>query len=368
MRVLISGGGTGGHINPALNIANEILEREKNSVIEFIGTAHGMEGTLIPKEGYKIHYVKVQGFKRKISLSNVKAAFRAVTSIAEAKKIIKKFKPDIVIGTGGYASWPTLKAAASLGIPTIIQEQNAFPGMTTKKLSKYVDKICISFASSEKYFPEKAKDKLILTGNPIKTNRLTKKEARKMLNIADNEVYILSTGGSLGADKLNTFVLDAMEINMKIPNLKHTHALGKSGWEKFIKIAEEKKLLDNKNYEILEYIYDMPVRQAAADIIVNRAGAMTTSEIAAIGGVATIFIPSPNVTDDHQYKNAIALKQEGAAEVFRESVVDGVILAKTIKDLINNPEKREELAKNMGKFGKPDATKIIVDEVYKLLK
>lgn len=366
MRVLMCGGGTGGHINPAIAIANEIKNREE-SVIEFVGTSHGLECKLVPEAGYTLHTVNVQGFKRKLTLKNVKTLVHAYTSVFEAKKIIKNFAPDVVVGTGGYASWPTVRAAAKLGIPTVIQEQNAFPGVTTKKLSKFVDAVCISFEGSEKYFDPAVRSKLVLTGNPVKPNNFNRAEARHKLGIKDDEIYVLSSGGSLGADKVNCFVIDAMDIYRDNAKIRHTHAVGHIGWEKFSEIIKEKKLDECRNYEILEYIYDMQLRQAAADIVISRAGAITTAELALIGR-ATVFIPSPNVAEDHQYKNAMVLKNADAAEVIRESELDGKILAEKVLELAADGEKRRKMEANMKKFGKPNATVEIVDQIYKVVK
>lgn len=367
MRYLICGGGTGGHINPAIAIAKEIEKRDSSAVIEFGGSAYGMENRLVPKAGYKLNTVEVYGIKRKLTLKNINAVIKAYTSVVKAKKIIESFKPDIVIGTGGYASWPYVKAAASLDIPTLIQEQNAFPGITTKKLSRYADTVCISFEESEKFFDESVKNKLVLTGNPVRQNTVGREEARKQLGLKKDDIYILSCGGSLGADKINSLCLDAMEIYKSKVEIKQIHAVGQIGWEKFSALAKEKGLDNRPGFEIVEYIYDMPICQAAADIVVSRAGAITMAELCLIGR-ATIFIPSPNVAEDHQYKNAAVLKKAGAAEVFRESVLDSKILAKTITDLAKDAEKRRDMEVKMKAFGKPGAAEKITDEVFKLLK
>ncbi len=366
MRVLMCGGGTGGHINPAIAIANEIKNRE-DSVIEFVGTSRGLETKLVPKAGYKLNTVKVMGFKRKLTLRNFKALLYAFTSVGEAKRIIKKFKPDVVVGTGGYASWPTVKAAASMGIPTLIQEQNAFPGVTTKRLSKYVDRVCLSFEGSERFFDKAVSNKLVLTGNPVKPNGFSRDEARKQLNIADDEIYVLSSGGSLGAEKVNTFVVDAMEKYKDNKKIRHTHAFGSGGYAKFMQTAREKGLDKRDGFELLEYIYDMQLRQAAADIVITRAGAITTAELALIGR-ATIFIPSPNVAEDHQYKNAKVLGDANAALVFRESELDGDILANEVLGLAKDSQKRITMANNMKKFGKPNANRDIVDCLMSIRK
>ncbi len=367
MRYLLCGGGTGGHINPAIAIAKEIQSRDKDAVIEFGGSDRGMEGLLVPKAGFKLHKVEVYGFKRSLSPGNLKSLLKAVTSVWKASEIIKDFSPDIVIGTGGYASWPYIKAAAKLNIKTLLQEQNAYPGVTTKKLSRVADTVCVSYAESSGCFGEKVQKKLVLTGNPVTKPQITKKEARKKIGLKETDIYVLSCGGSLGADKVNSICLDAMEIYKDKKNISQIHATGKVGWEKYSRTASEKGLDKRKGFTIVEYIYDMELRQAAADIVISRAGAITSSELAN-AGKAVIFIPSPNVAEDHQYKNAAVMKNANAAEVFKESVIDGRILAKTVMDLAKDPEKRGEMEKQILTFAKPDAVKKIVDEVFKLLK
>lgn len=367
MKVILCGGGTSGHVNPALNIAETIKNRIPDAEIMFIGTKRGIESTLVPKHGYKIDYVEVSGFSRKLTLKNIKAAWHALTSVSEAKKIIKRFKPDLVIGTGGYVSWPTVKAASKLGIPTIIHEQNAFPGVTTKMLSKVVDKVCISFTGCEKYFDEAVRSKLILTGNPVLVDNMSRAEARKMLELTETEPYILSFGGSMGAEKVNELVFELIE-KLSIPqNIRHTHAIGRVGFQKYDAIAKEKGFYDKANLKLSEYIYDMKVHQAAADIIICRAGAMTLSELA-IRGRASILIPSPHVTEDHQYKNARLIADAGAATVFRESDVTSDILSETVRELLGNPNKRRRMEDSVKGFAMPDSVEKIVDEALALLK
>ncbi len=367
MKVILCGGGTSGHVNPALNIAETLKKRFFDIEIMFIGTKRGIESSLVPKAGYKIDFVEVSGFSRSLSMKNIKAAWHAFTSVYEAKKIIKKFSPDLVIGTGGYVSWPTVKAASKLGIPTLIHEQNAFPGVTTKMLSKVVDRVCISFSGSEKFFDEAQREKLVLTGNPVIVDGMSRKDARKKLNLSDNEPYILSYGGSMGAEKVNELVFSLIE-NLSIPkSIRHTHAIGRVGYEKFSKIAEEKGFTTHNNISINEYIYDMAVHQAAADVIICRAGAMTLSELA-IRGRASVLIPSPNVTEDHQYKNARLLADAGAAIVYRETEVDGALLSNTVEDLLANPNKRARMEDSIKAFAMPDSVDLIVDNALSLLK
>lgn len=367
MKVILCGGGTSGHVNPALNIAATIKNRIPDAEIMFIGTKRGIESTLVPKFGYPIEFVEVSGFSRKLTVKNIKAAWHALTSVSEAKKIIKKFKPDLVIGTGGYVSWPTVKAASKLKIPTLIHEQNAFPGVTTKMLSKVVDKVCISFTGSEKFFDEAVRNKLILTGNPVIIDGMSKSEARSKLGLSDSEPYVLSYGGSMGAEKVNELTFKLME-DLTVPQkIRHTHAIGRVGFQKFSEIAKEKGFYDCENLKIDEYIYDMSVHQAAADVIICRAGAMTLSELA-IRGRAAVLIPSPHVTEDHQYKNARLIADAGAAVVFRESEISPKLLSDTVSDLLSNPNKRRRMEESVKKFAMPDSLDRIVDEAFALLK
>ncbi len=367
MKVILCGGGTSGHVNPALNIAETLKKRNPSTEIMFIGTKRGIESTLVPKFGYPIEFVEVSGFSRKLTLKNIKAAYLAVTSVSAAKKIIKKFSPDLVIGTGGYVSWPTVKAAAKLGIPTLIHEQNAFPGVTTKMLSKVVDRVCISFAGSEKFFEEQYRNKLFLTGNPVIVDGMSREEARKTLGISDNEPYILSYGGSMGADKVNELVFSLMESYSVPQKIRHTHAIGRVGFEKYSSIAKEKNFDSQGNLHISEYIYNMSLHQAAADVIICRAGAMTLSELA-IRGRASILIPSPNVTEDHQYKNARLLADAGAAIVYRETEVDGKKLTDSVSELLSNPNKRRRMEESIKNFAMPNSLDLIVDNALSLLK
>ena len=372
MKVIFCGGGTSGHVNPALNIAAALKKRVPDAEFLFIGTEHGIESTLVPKAGYAIKYVEVSGFSRKLNFkgikNNARAAVQAVTSVRAAKKIIKEFKPDLVIGTGGYVSWPTVKAAAKRGIPTLIHEQNAFPGVTTKMLANYADRICISFDGSEKYFPENVREsKLVLTGNPIIVDELTREEARKQLGLTEDEPYILSYGGSMGARRVNELVFELMENYTGPQGIKHSHAIGRVEYKEFSKLANEKGLYGKENLEISEYIYDMPIRQAAADVIICRAGAMTLAELA-VRGCAAILIPSPHVTEDHQYKNARLLADAGAALVYRESELDGDTLTAAVKDLIANPNKRRRMQSGIKNFAMRDSAELIVTNALELLK
>lgn len=369
MKVLFSCGGTGGHINPALAIADTLQSYDNGTKFLFVGAVGGMEGRLVPKAGYDIDFVKVRGFKRSLSLSNIKAAVEAVTSVSAAKKIIKRFSPDVVVGTGGYASWAAVRAAAKLGILTLIHEQNAFPGVTTRRLSEYADRVCISFDESRKYFDASVGGKLSLTGNPVRPEIVSadRSSARKELGLKD-EIYIVSFGGSLGAEKVNEYVFSMLESFVKgNPAVRAIHATGRGGSEKYGAIAASKGLSGAPNIEIREYIFDMYRHLAAADIVICRAGAITIAENCCLGK-ASVLIPSPNVTDDHQYKNAKVLADAGAAVLLKESETDGERLTETVKRLAFD---REELAR-MGKaalsLAKADAAATIAAYIKEMAK
>ena len=353
MNVLITGGGTGGHVNPALAVANKITATDKKAKILFVGTKDRIEAKLVPQEGYEIKFVKVRGFQRKLSLKNIDAAIKAVTSVMTAKKYIKAFSPDVTFGTGGFVSWAAIKGAAKLGIPVVIHEQNAYPGVTTRMLSKYADKICISFEESRKYFDKALSDRIIYTGNPVKTDKFihSKEEAKRLLGIPSGTFLILSYGGSMGADALNRYCLGFMERMPQNSGVKFIHATGSLGWEKYKALAEEKGLTKRNDIELCEYIYDMPIKMAAADLVIGRAGAITLAELAYLG------------------KASMVLQDAGAAVVFKEDECDADRLTLSVNELIGDGEKRMLLGKNIRKFASPDADeklrRVVMDAAHK---
>lgn len=368
MRVLMTGGGTAGHVNPALAIANTIKENDPSSEIAFVGTDRGIENKLVTKAGYELFHVNVMGLSRKLTLKNIKAAYLALTSPIKAKKIIKSFNPDIVIGTGGYVSWPVVKAAASMGIPTALHESNAVPGMAVRMLSGAVNRIYLNFEVAGAGIAQK--DKLLLCGCPLLTppENITKEEAKKQLGIPENAIYVLSYGGSMGAEKVNEAVLEVMKnVTGAKDGIKHTHATG--AIEKDICFAKAAELGFDKvnNVELVEYIYDMPIRLAAADVVICRAGAMTVSELA-MAGKCAVFIPSPNVTDDQQFKNASVLSVEHAAYVLRENESMPQRLCEIVSELIDNADKRAEMENKIKRFAKADANKVIYNDILKLIE
>ena len=372
MRVLITGGGTGGHVNPALAIANTIKQNDPDAVIAYVGTKRGIENKLVPKAGYPMYYVDVKGIKRSLSPSNIKAAYLALTSPIKAKKIIREFKPDIVVGTGGYVSWPVVKAASQMGIPTALHESNAIAGVAVKMLQKSVDRIYLNFEKTgESLSCDRAK--LMKVGNPLLGgfSSMTREDARKKLGIPDKYKYvILSYAGSMGAEKVNDAVLCLMrEFTAKHPEVYHIHATGSIELELCTSQFKEMGLDKCENIELCEYIYDMPVRMAAADITINRAGAMTISELAATGK-CSIFIPSPNVAENHQYKNAKVLSDAGAAALFEEKdLVDGAKpLIEEVEKLLSDEgdELRAERSEKIRQFAVSDANKLIYNDLVKL--
>lgn len=372
MRVLITGGGTGGHVNPALAIANTIKQNDPDAVIAYVGTKRGIENKLVPKAGYPMYYVDVKGIKRSLSPSNIKAAYLALTSPIKAKKIIREFRPDIVVGTGGYVSWPVVKAASQMGIPTALHESNAIAGVAVKILQKSVDRIYLNFEKTgESLSCDRAK--LMKVGNPILGgfSSMTREEARKKLGIPDKYKYvILSYAGSMGAEKVNDAVLCLMrEFTSKHPEVYHIHATGSIELELCTSQFKEMGLDKCENIELCEYIYDMPVRMAAADITINRAGAMTISELAATGK-CSIFIPSPNVAENHQYKNAKVLSDAGAAALFEEKeLTDGAKpLIEEVEKLLSDKgdELRAERSEKIRQFAVSDANKLIYNDLVKL--
>lgn len=368
MRVLMTGGGTAGHINPALAIASTIKKNIPDAEIEFVGTRRGLESSLVPDEGYKLHYVDIMGISRSLSLKNIKAAYLMIRSQIQAKKIIKDFKPDIVIGTGGYVCWPALRVAASMGIPTVAHESNARPGLAIRQLQGKLDRILVNFEETEKYIT--SKDKVVHVGNPIRGGfgGYDYRQSREKLNIKEGQTYILAFGGSLGAQTINDTVFSYMKDRIRGNASVVCHlATGKNYYADFSERFEREGLGAYENLKLLEYIRDMHLRMSAADIIICRAGAMTISELA-IMKKACIMIPSPNVVDNHQYKNAKMLADAGAVVMLEESTLSDDAFAASLGELVASARKREELQKNIAHFANEDANKLVFDEIMKLLR
>ncbi len=374
MRVLMTGGGTGGHVNPALAIANTIRQNDPSAEIAYVGTKRGIEAKLVPAAGYPLYFVEIQGMRRSLSLSNLKTLYLTVTSPIKAKKIIRDFKPDLVVGTGGYVSWPVVKAASQMGIPCALHESNAVPGVAVKMLARAVDRIYLNFEETGAELP--CKEKILRVGNPLQSDFavLTRQEARRHLGIPDKYKYcILSYGGSMGAERLNAAVLKLMrDFTAKHPEVFHLHATGAIEKELCGQWYREMGLDACENIRLVEYIYDMPYQMAAADLIICRAGAMTVSELA-MAGKCAVFIPSPNVTNNHQYKNAKVLADAGAASLFEEKDLEAseaAPLTARVAHLLSDAgeAERQAVSEKIRAFAVADANKRIYLDLVDLVK
>lgn len=366
MKVMMTGGGTGGHINPAIAIADTIKDHDPSADITFVGTSKGMENRLVPRAGYPIEHIEIQGLKRSFSLSNIKTAYLTLTSVPRAKKLLKKYKPDLVVGTGGYVSYPLLRAAASLHIPSAVHESNAVPGLAVRMLAPYIDVIFTNFEEAASYIKPKYRHKVIRVGNPGRHggSAVTSAEAKKKLGIDGYRYNVLVYGGSLGADTINNAAAQYAKKYLKDrSDICLTHAAGVANYEE-VK-AKYGEAADLENVTLLDYIYDMADRQAAADVIICRSGAMTTSEIADAGRAA-VFVPSPNVTDDQQYKNAKALADKNAALLIRDAEFNADTMNEAVNRLLDDRQLRAQICKNVSALSVPDANERIYAELMKL--
>ena len=358
-KFIISGGGTGGHIYPAIAIANELRSQYPNAEFLFVGAKDRMEMEKVPKAGYKILGLWISGLQRKLSLKNILFPFKLMSSLHRSYKIIRTFKPDVAIGTGGYASAPLLRAASNKGIPCLIQEQNSHAGITNKWLSKKVQCICVAYEGMNKFFPSK---KIIVTGNPVRQDLLDidskKSEAIAYFNLNPNKKTVLILGGSLGAKRINELIDSSISYFLTF-DLQVI-------WQSGNYYVEKYRNKGNENVQVHAFINRMDLAYASADFIISRAGALSASELCLVGK-PVIFIPSPNVTEDHQTKNALAISDQNAALLLRESELDEKFETEFSK-LFNSEEKQRTLSENIIKLGKPNATKDIVAEIKKLIK
>ncbi len=374
MRVLISCGGTGGHINPGLAIADIIKSEYPDAEFLFAGTPDHMEAQLVPKAGYKFESIKVAGFQRSLSLENIgrnaKAVAYLLTSGKRAKEIVSGFKPDIAIGTGGYAAGPVIRKAARMGIPTVIHEQNAYPGVTNKLLSKEVDYVMLTVKEALD-FMDKDKFEYSVTGLPVRSNinTISKSEARKKLGF-DDSFTILSFGGSLGAGCINETMSAAIKWHGKDESIKinHIHGYGGMGKDTFPKEMKEAGIpMKSDRLRITEYINDMDVCLAAADLVICRSGASTLAELEAAGR-ASILIPSPIVAGNHQYHNAMVLGKAGAAVVIEQKDVTNEKIIAEIERLYKNPDTAEKMSDAAASLFLSDTNERILEVIKKLVK
>ena len=358
-KFIISGGGTGGHIYPAIAIANELKLRFPKAEFLFVGAQDKMEMQKVPQAGYAIKGLWIAGLQRKLTLQNLLFPVKLISSLWKSRAIIKSFKPDVVIGTGGFASGPLLQMANSLNIPTLIQEQNSYPGITNKLLSKKANKICVAYENLDRFFPN---DKMILTGNPVRQDLISidskRAEAIKYFNLDPAKKTLLILGGSLGARRVNQLIEKELDF-FASQNVQIIWQCGKF-------YLDEYKKYDSNKVQVLAFIDRMDLVYAAADFVISRAGASSVSELSIVGK-PVLFIPSPNVAEDHQTKNAKSIVDKKGALMIKESELDENF-SSVFSDLVTNENLQKQLSENIKKLAKVNATNDIVDEIVKLIK
>jgi UDP-N-acetylglucosamine--N-acetylmuramyl-(pentapeptide) pyrophosphoryl-undecaprenol N-acetylglucosamine transferase len=362
IRVIISGGGTGGHIFPAISIADEFRKQDPGAEILFVGAIGRMEMERVPAAGYKIIGLPISGIQRRLSYKNFVIVFNIIRSLFKARKIIDSFKPHIAIGVGGYASGPLLRIASKKGIPTLLQEQNSYAGVTNKLLARKASKICVAYSGMEKYFPT---DKIVITGNPVRNIQMSdalRNEAYTYFDLERSLPVVLILGGSLGAKTINESLLEKIEQL----NNSEIQIVWQTGKHYYDSVKEKVAGRAKKNIHVYDFISRMDLAYNIADLMISRAGAISISEIC-LTGQAVILIPSPNVAEDHQTKNALALVKEHAAVMVKDQEARKILVDKMM-ELIKNTELRKELSFNSKKMAKPKATSEIVEEALKILR
>jgi len=357
-KFILSGGGTGGHIYPAIAIANELKLQFPDAQFLFVGAKDKMEMQKVPQAGYEIKGLWIAGLQRRLTLENMMFPLKLATSLLESRRIIRQFKPNVVIGTGGFASGPLLQAAGIAGIPTVIQEQNSFPGITNKLLSKKANAICVAYQNLERFFP---KEKIILTGNPVRQDLIDidskREEAIAFYGLDPNKKTLLVLGGSLGARRVNQLIEKELQ-NMTSLDVQIIWQCGKLYFEDY-------KKYNQQNVRVIDFIERMDFVYAAADVIISRAGASSVSELCIVGK-PVIFIPSPNVAEDHQTKNAQSIVDAKGAILLKETELDSQFSI-VFEALLKDDGKQQQLSANIKKLAMPNAVKVIVDQIKKLL-
>lgn len=370
MRIIVTGGGTGGHINPALAVADTVRAREPDSVIIFAGTPHGMENRLVPAAGYELRHVNIRGLRRSLSPANLRTAFLMLISRFEARRLIREVRPDVIFGTGGYACWPLLREGARMGVPTALHEANALAGATTRALERHLDRLFINFDATRTSL--RHPDDAIRVGMPVRPafTAADRDAARRTLGLLTDSsagryrLLLLSCGGSLGAPVLNSEILALMrDFTSKRPDILHIHASGTREFNVMNAEFERSGLSRCPNLSLRPFIDDMPSLLAASDLVINRAGAMTLAEMAVLGRPA-ILIPSPNVTGDHQYKNARSVADGGGALVFRENELVGGKLVTAVGHLIDDRAMLGRMSRAIKTFALPGCA----EEIYGTLR
>ena len=360
-RVIISGGGTGGHVFPAIAIADAIKAAAPDTEILFVGANGKIEMEKVPKAGYKIEGLNITGFQRKLTLRNLSFPFKLAASMLKAVMIVRKFRPDVAVGVGGYASGPVLKIANTFGIPTVLQEQNSFAGVTNRILASKANAVCVAYDGLERFFP---KDKIIFTGNPVRKDILDKKinaeQAKQSLGLNQNKKTVLIFGGSLGARTINEAVLANADALLGMKDVNIIWQVGKIYFDEY----KNCRLSGQKDIKIIPFIEDMDIAYSAADIVVCRAGALTISELAILGKAA-VLIPSPNVAEDHQTVNAMSLVNKGAAVLIRDVEAKEKLVTE-IESLLRDEVRKSGLESNIKYFARPEAAKQIAAEILKI--
>jgi UDP-N-acetylglucosamine--N-acetylmuramyl-(pentapeptide) pyrophosphoryl-undecaprenol N-acetylglucosamine transferase len=360
LKFILSGGGTGGHIYPAIAIADELKLKYPDAEILFVGAKDKMEMQKVPQAGYEIKGLWISGIQRKITFDNVLFPLKLSQSLIRSMRIVRDFKPDVVIGTGGFASGPLLKAASIFGIPTVLQEQNSYPGITNKWLSKKANKICVAYENLERFFP---KDKIVLTGNPVRQDLISiegkKAEAINYFSLDPSKKTVLILGGSLGAKRINQLIAKEIEAILE-HDVQVFWQCGKLYFEEY------KHFNDKPNVTVVAFIDRMDLIYAATDFVISRAGASSVSELCLVGK-PVIFIPSPNVAEDHQTKNAKAIADKQGALLISEKSLETEFL-KQFNSLVSDEVLQKELSQNCRKLARPNATQDIVAEIIKLIK
>lgn len=366
MKVIMTCGGTGGHIYPAVAIADELRRRDENTEILFVGSEIGMEKDLVPESGYEITLISADGFSRTLK-GSIRSVKRVLKGRGQARELIASFRPDLVIGTGGYASAPVVSMAEKQGIPTYIQEQNAIPGKTNKFLARKARKIFLGFAKAADYF--KDKEKLVLTGNPVRRefSDLDREEIRREMGIPEDTFVVLAFGGSQGAGRLNKEMLRVIERYNGDPRTQIWLGAGSYYYDAIHKELDEKGLTLEDNILIAEYIHDMSRRLAASDLVISRSGALTVAEVC-VCGVPAVFIPFPDAAENHQYYNALAVAEKGGAFVIEEKDLESKPLTKQIEKLREDPRLREDMAHGCRECGSADAVEVICDTIFEDIK
>ncbi|NLT57702.1 MAG: undecaprenyldiphospho-muramoylpentapeptide beta-N-acetylglucosaminyltransferase [Clostridiales bacterium] len=368
MKVILSGGGTAGHVNPAIAIADFIKGRHSGADIRFFGTDYGIEQVLVPAAGYPLKLIDVNGLERKLTLRNLQNAAKAVGAYRESRRFLKDFEPDLVIGTGGYVSGPVVLAASKLGIPTAIHEQNAFPGLTTRQLARRVDLVLLGFADAQ---PRLRGKHFVTVGNPVRQDMLfaTRETARARLGIPAEERLVVSFAGSMGSRRFNENILDYMAAHSAQRAFRHIHAAGQFGikWMPQDLAARGVSLEQCPWIDLREYIFDMQDVMAAADLVICRSGAITLGELAVLGKPA-ILIPSPNVTNNHQYYNALVFSRAEAALLVEEATCNGQQLLAQTMELLSDPDRLKQMGQAAGRLAVFDSTQRIYDSLMPLLR